>query len=566
MIQGSVFGVLSAISGFYGLRDANHLLKINGLKTIKTVDVSDDYLKLICSNKQILEDIELFTDIDVKQPIFDDEIFQAITKSKRLKVCKDCIAEGVLHQPQWQRIDTLYCDQHKQHLVNVCDHLYAQGTWPKSMTCSDCFTPPHANAENQQAPSVHVYLSGLSSKERASQVMLLTAIATHLLRPFDFIRSEIAWSTYDAGSVALLLEDAYQVAGQANALELWKKCRQQHRAGIAPLGTHVVQFEDERLSFLLSSCNWKTTLSEHEFLDILKKYHHFVSDSATVSKKLYFNDTNKLTGNALSNRIDHKQLYKFLDIYEFERIPVGKFFDKSSFDHRSYFDKGFYDVQSVCSILSKHLLKHQCVEDKQYVSLYDAPFSLLDLLYVNHRDINYHLLFGQLEWRYLQQAQGAPVNRVFLSVDSILKLSAQKIKDTGHVALQDAIKLFGLSKQQIQSLIKEDFLAVAPHQQGSSFKLSSHSVRRFFKENILLNREALLDGVCVDMKLNELRHHFNIKPTVVQSEEHEPIYIVSQYEGLEDSIVATISSRLNALPFRGFQQLHSRERISKVAA
>ena len=557
MQRGSVYGILSAISGFYGLRDANHLLKIHDLKPLKQTDLPAEYLQKIRRSSMIEADIHQYIDIDIDTPVLDEPIFDAIPRSQRLKVCRGCIADGVLHQHHWQRIDAVYCDTHVRMLVNACEHLYVQPEWPDNMQCKACFTPSKTVAP----PPMHTYLAGLSKAQRVTVVLRLMRLATRLLRPFDFLRSDIAWTRYDAGSVAILLNDAFLVASNPNSLNIWKSQQQQLRGTLSPLGNDVVMFADNELSKLLGDVEWQTDSNDDDIIAILKKYHRFVPSEAVSSKKLYFKDDKKLDYAALARRVDHEYLYPLLGITNNDTMALGSFFNKQPFEHHSYFQKQFYDIGKVNTMVTKHLLRRQVADDREFASLYDAPKALMDTLQLTREKINYELLFGWIDLYYVQQAKGQPIDRVFVGVESILKLSQSYISNINHVPMKDALHLFGVTRSQLQALIDGEWLSTAPNQQDDAFKLSKHSVRRFFKGHILLNREATLDGVSVDEKINQYKEEYKDQITLIECDKGEPIAILTKKKSRNGEDVFSYSS-LATLPRRKLPRINSKNKAA----
>ncbi|MFQ3250596.1 MAG: hypothetical protein ACI9O6_002435 [Glaciecola sp.] len=512
MQRGSVYGILSAISGFYGLRDANHLLKIHDLKPLKHPDLPVEYLQKICRSSMIEADMHRYTDIDITAPVFDEPILGAMPRSQGLKVCRGCIADGVLHQTDWQRIDAVYCDIHQKMFVNACDHLYVQPEWPDNMQCKACFTPSKTVAP----PPMHTYLATLSKEQRTTVVLRLMQLAKRLLRPFDYLRSDIAWTRYDAGSVALLLNDAFLIASNPNSLNIWTSRQHQFRGTLSSIGNDVVTFADSELAKLLFNVEWQSNTKDEDVIAILKKYHSFVSVDATSDKKLYFNGDKKMTPDALAKRVDHEYLYQVLGMTKHETMTLGSFFMRGAIAQHSNFQKEFYDISTVERMVAQHLQRHQVIDNREFVSLFDAPKALMETLHLTRQQINYQLLFGQIDWYYLEQAKGQPIDRVFVSVESILKLSQSYISNTDHVPMKDALNLFSVTRSQLQALIDGEWLSIAPNQQDEAFKVSKHSIRRFFKEHILLNREAALDGVSLDEKINQYSEEYTGQMTVIE--------------------------------------------------
>ncbi|MBT79170.1 MAG: hypothetical protein CL587_02120 [Alteromonadaceae bacterium] len=555
----TAYGIIAKVADFYGITSPSALLKRLEIAAPRSpMGYTEELVNTVLSNSAIRDDISRFIP-SLSNIVMYDERYPKIAHSKKVKVCKKCIAEGHLHREIWQQVHYTVCLKHSVALSDSCEHIYANSEWPKEIGCKHCVR----NVSVSAIPEYLLHWSEIAYKDDADTFLNnLFSIAEHMVRPFDYFEVQIAWSKLTVAEAIQILEDAFILSGRSETLDVWTTLLQNHRQPIASLGTEGMTYGLENIKFWVKKANWNTSKIKYDIENTLTRYHENLSINQLRTRYHIFKEDD---GDAVSFKATGTVVGQLLDVDERgltelvrnNILPVKKPSARS--------DKLIFDVRDVISAI-KRIFVYPHTGFVKAVSVAGISQTVLDTLLLDTKRITSHLLSGRLKGYLAINSTTSLINRSTLSAESLSELFEYELENSDHLSLTATAKLLGIHATGVKGLIERQLLRWAPWQRTCGQFVDIASIKTLLADFLCINREAILKEVSVPAIVDDVLNCCGTLPDVHFREFRDPVTVMLYKKAsLSPCCLALVENQLEALEIVGVDLSKKVKRFANAA-
>ncbi len=555
----TAYGIIAKVADFYGITSASALLKrLNITVPRSPMGYSEELVNTVLNNNTISDDISRFIP-SLSNIVMYDERYPKIAHSKKVRVCKICLAEGEMHKEVWQRVHNTYCLKHSVALTDGCEHIYASYKWPDDIGCKHCVRDVSVSA----IPEYLLHWSEIADKNDADTFLNnLFSIAEHMVRPFDYFEVQIAWSKLTIAEATQILEDAFILSGRPEAMDVWTTLLQKHRQPIASFGTVSMTYGLENIKFWIKKANWNTSEIKFDIEKILTRYHERLFRNQLRTRYHIFKEDD---GDAVSFKATGTVIGQLLDVDErgltelvrYNILPVKKSSARS--------DKLIFDVRDVSSAI-KRIFVYPHTGFVKAVSVAGISQTVLDTLLLDTKRITSHLLSGRLKGYLAINSTTSLINRSTLSAESLSALFEHELKNSDHLSLTATAKLLGIHATGVKGLIERQLLRWAPWQRTCGQVVDIASIKTLLADYLCINREAILKDVSITAIIEDILNCCGTLPDVSFREFRDPITVMLyEKKSLSPCCLALAENQLEALEIVGVDLSKKVKRFANAA-
>lgn len=479
----TAFGICAAVAEFYGFTSPVRLFSSMGLRApAKWYLYTQDDVDRLLSYQSLATDVKPSRLLDT-QPLA--SVFETKVHSHHLKVCKLCLREGVLHNLDWQTVESTQCTKHHSPLVTSCVHMYADDSWADSIKCKECLPeiPPTVTK-----PAFAHYLEKLDCRaEKQTFISALKAVAERMIRPFDFIPSSIRWTKLEPKQVEALLEDAFKLGGSANAAEIWLEMLSNHRNNFELLGKFAMTIELDSLQSTLESVCWSYESDyqrKFEPADLLAEYHSAsIPDEiiAAQNRYQYCQDPEDF-----SFMITGVHAAALLGVHPKAITELTVSGELKSIHNCKQPDKQLFDIRDI-----KHLLFNGNAEESipasDFIGVDDIPSAIYELYDLTPELLVQSALSGNTESQIRVNSTLQYVNKLQVTTEGLKKLLKQAWASLRDCPFDKVAKMLRTNTQIVEKLVDEGYLS---RLSGDTSLIAASSIQSFVDEYLLVNRKA----------------------------------------------------------------------------
>ncbi|GFD88774.1 hypothetical protein KUL152_10000 [Tenacibaculum sp. KUL152] len=516
----SAFGIVARIADFYGMSSALELLRRLDIPAPKApMDYSSELIDAVMDNATISYDAERFMTWLADTKTY-EERYPAIAYSKKFRACKHCLREGIIHQEHWQKIHYTHCLTHSIPLTDSCVHIYADNEWEEDeIGCKRCVY----DVEAARTPHYLRHWDSFTDKAQADAfIHQLLHIAELMFRPFDFFHTQIAWDKLSVSDTTSILENAFILAGKAEATAVWAKLVKDHRASVASLGNMALNYGLDKIKSALGCVRWDTSDTDINIAMILNHYHT-QHDKRLLRTRYHIGDED--TGDTVSFKASGAVIGTILDVdcrgltelVADEVLPVKK--------NSARFDKLIFDVRDVASAI-RDIFVFPLSGHIQAVSVARTSQKVLDTLLLDSKRITTALISGRLKGYWAINSTESLINRSTLSASSLTELFEDELENSQHLSIVMTAKLLGIQTPGVKGLVQRGLLRWAPWQRTCAHVVDIESIKTFFANYVCINREAILKDKSVTAIVDDISNCCGKSPDVRFNEFRDPTTVV----------------------------------------
>lgn len=479
----TAFGICAAVAEFYGFTSPVRLFSSMGLPApLKWYLYTQADVDRLLSHQSLANDIKHNGLLDTQ---FLASTFDTKVHSHHLKVCKLCLRHGVLHNLDWQAVESTQCAEHQLPLVTSCVHMYADDSWANSIKCKGCLPEIPQMATK---PEFAFFLEKLECRtERQTFVSVLKAVAERMIRPLDFIPSTIRWKKLEPKQVEALLEDAFKLGGSANVADIWLEMLCKHRSNLELLGKFAMTIELDSLQSVLERVCWSyESDSQYQFqpADLLTKYHSSPIPNQMIAAKnryQYCQDSEDF-----SFMVTGVHAAAILGVQPKAITELALSGELQSLHTCKQPDKQLFDIRSI-----KHLLFSQVSEQSKpssdFIGVDDIPSAIYELYDLTPETLVKNALSGNTESQIRVNSTLRYVNKLQVTTEGLKSLLKQAWKSLRDCPIHKVAKMLRTNSQIVEKLVDEGYLSLLS---SDTSLITASSIQHFVDEYLLVNRKA----------------------------------------------------------------------------
>ena len=496
----SAYGALAYIANFYGIKSAKELL----LRIDITAPHSPKDYDAHLVNKVLRNDI-VARDVKHHMHALPTSAFREnrqhsmpFLQSKRFRSCKQCLAEGTLHQAHWQDFYYTHCHTHSTQLSDACEHIYANQFW---MPCKQC-------EPGNEKTAIPAYLQHCLCLESQIQVEVfigqLTILAERMHRPFDYIAVKLPWDRLTVEKVSNILNDAFLLGALDKTNDVWSTCIRKKRAKLNVKWQEAEHYGLDTLETTLKECDW--SLSENINVTtqtILNKYHDGLNQLNYRNRNhIYDDDTPDSVSLRASNSVIARMLNVKTDalreLIDSGKLPVMKDSGRG--------DKLIFDVADV----SKAMNDIQSWSIWVFCDFFMAPGlrpEVLRTLLLDRKQLNKHLISGNFgaTWTQLDNEATLSSATIYEFANIVSAIYEFELNHAEHLSIKSTADFLGVTECNVVFLVQQGFLQWARWQRSCNQFINIKSVKSFVSDYLVVNREAILKGVETSELISSIR-------------------------------------------------------------
>lgn len=479
----SAWGICAAIAEFYGFTSPTRLFSSMGLRApLKWYLYTQDEVDRLLSHSSLSNDVKRGHLLDTL-PLA--STFETKIHSHHLKVCKQCLREGILHNFEWQAVESTVCIKHQMPLVKSCAHMYVDDDWADSIQCKECQPEIPLTATK---PEYAHYLEKLcSSNEREAFIAALKTVAERMIRPLDFITSTIRWTKLEPKQVEVLLEDAFKLGGSANVTTIWLEMLSNHRSNLELLGKFAMTIELDSLKSTLGRVFWtyeSDNQRDFEPADLLAEYHSASIPHKTIAAQnryKYCQDPEDF-----SFMVTGVHAAALLGVHPKAITELTVSGELKSIHNCKQPDKQLFDIRDI-----KHLLFNGNAEESEpasdFISVDDIPSAIYELYDLTPELLVQSALSGNTESQIRVNSTLQYVNKLQVTTEGLKKLLKQAWASLRDCPFDKVAKMLRTNTQIIEKLVDEGYLSQLS---SDTSLIAAPSIQSFVDEYLLVNRKA----------------------------------------------------------------------------
>ena len=482
-MNASAWGICAAIAEFYGFTSPIRLFSSMGLRApLRWYLYTQDDVDRLLSKRSLSNDIKRGRLLEVL-PLA--STFETKAHSHHLKVCKQCLRDGILHNVEWQAVESTVCAKHQIPLVTSCVHMYVDDGWTDSIKCKECQPKIPLTATK---PEYAHYLQKLdSSNQREAFISALKTVAERMIRPLDFIPSKIRWTKLKPQQVESLLEDAFKLGGSANIAKIWVEMLSNHRSNLELLGKFAMTIELDSLQSTLERVFWvyeSNHQRKFEPADLLAEYHSAsIPDEmiAAQNRYQYCQDPEDF-----SFMVTGVHAAAILGVHPKAITELTVSGELKSIHYCKQPDKQLLDIRDI-----KHLLLNGNAEESRpasdFIGVDDIPSAVYELYDLTPELLVQSALSGNTESQIRVNSTLQYVNKLQVTTGGLKKLLKHAWTSLRDCPFDKVAKMLRTNKQIVEKLVEEGYLSQLS---SDTSLIAASSIQSFVDEYLLVNRKA----------------------------------------------------------------------------
>lgn len=484
------YGVVAYVADFYGMKSASELLRRNDIKAPRRAkDYDVNLVQSVIHLKQVKLDVEKYMpallSVDLSEQNAKKQSSHSYLTSDRTRACKECLADGTMHQAHWQHVAYTHCHVHSTRLTDACEHIYATKSWKPCKHCDAL----------QEKTTLPIYLQHVLNldtvEEKTTFIESLMAVAQRMHRPFDYIEAQLPWERLTTETISNILNDAFLLAANKHSFTIWSELLLKKRKDLGVGWECALHFGIERLENTLQRCQWSISASVNvDVHSILLRYHKQLDKLLYKSRYYIYEDD---TPDGVAMRASNKMMAEMLDVkvdalrelIETDKLPVMK--------NSSRGDKLIFDIAESSVVLSK-------VKSWSIWFYFDTLLSpaltpkVLNTLLLDRQKINKHMISGNFDGSWQRDLGDFAITRdLIIEFEGVLRaMYEQELKDARHLSIKKVSKYLGIQENDVVYLIENGLLCWARWQRNQVELVDIDSLRALTANYVVVNREAIL--------------------------------------------------------------------------